>query len=167
MITYDKSNNYISDGDVDYELYLLFSRAQYLTFRAREKELQRYKLTPEQAQILCSVQTMNGRAPPAALSRVLLRHPHSISAIIERMEQKGLVRKVKDLARKNLVRVVLTEQGENAYEVTAKRGPIHRIIGNLDEREREHFQQCLEKILEKARIELGMDRDKLPASEEC
>jgi len=166
MITYNNSNDYVSDGDKDHELYLLFSNARYLTFQAREKELQRYRLTPEQAQVLFTIKTLSGRATPAELSRVLLRQPHTVSALVERMEQKGLVKKFKDLGRKNLVRVVLTEQGEKAYEVTAKRGPIHRILGNLTEEEREYFQRSLGKILEKARMELGMGHDKLPASEE-
>lgn len=166
MITYEKLSNLVSDGDSDHELYLLFSKARYLTFRAREKELQRYRLTPEQAQMLFTVKTLNGRTTPTELSRVLLRQPHTVSALVERMEQKGLVKKFKDLGRKNLVRVVLTEQGEKAYEVTAKRGPIHRIMSSLNDMEREYFQQCLEKIMQKARAELGMDRDKLPSSEE-
>ena len=165
MYLYDRIENLVSDGDTDHDLYLLFSHARYLTFRAREKELQRYRLSPEQAQILGAVQAMKGTATPAKLSRVLLRQPHSISAIIERMEKKGLLKKVKDLERKNLVRVVLTQQGEKAYEITTKRGPIHRILGSLNENEREQFQKCLEIIAVKACSELGIDRDNLLIAE--
>jgi len=39
-------------------------------------------------------------------------------------------------------------------------------MGSLNDTEREYFQQCLEKKMQKARAELGMDRDKLPSSEE-
>lgn len=165
MVTKEEIKRYIYDGDKDNELYLLFTRSRYLVFRAREKELQRYQLTPEQAQVLMVVHTMEGRATPAELSRILLRQPHSVSALINRMQSKGLVKKVKDLERKNMVRVTLTKKGEQAYEVTCKRGPIHRILGSLDEGEREDFQQCLDKIMEKARNELGLDRDELPSSE--
>jgi len=165
MTTQDQVLEYISDGDKDNELYLLFTRSRYLVFRAREKELQRYQLTPEQAQVLLVVHEMEGKATPAELSRLLLRQPHSVSALINRMQEKGLVKKVKDLERKNMVRVTLTKKGEEAYRLTCKRGPIHRIMGSLNESERERFQECLDKIMEKAKAELGMDRDDLPPSE--
>jgi len=165
MLTYSKNDHFVSDGDSDHELYIQFSRARYLTFRAREKELQRYQLTPEQAQVLTVVHAMNGKATPAELSRILLRQPHSVSALINRMQSKGLVKKVKDLERRNMIRVLLTPKGKQAYELTCKRGPIHRILGSLAEEERERFQQCLDKIMEKARDELGLDRDTLPSSD--
>jgi DNA-binding MarR family transcriptional regulator len=166
MMTHDRTHSEFSDNDTDHDLYLLFSDARYLTFRARERELQRYELTPEQARLLCAVQATNGTATPAKLSRIMLRQPHTVSALVERMEQKGLVKKVKDLDRKNMVRVSLTEHGKKAYEITTKRGPIRRIMNSLDKKERVFFQQCLEKIIHKASSELGMDREKLPLSEE-
>jgi len=67
LITYEKLSNLVSDGDSDHELYLLFSKARYLTFRAREKELHRYRLTPEQAEVLFTIKPLNGRATPAEL----------------------------------------------------------------------------------------------------
>jgi DNA-binding MarR family transcriptional regulator len=151
--------------DNDYELYQLFSRARYLTFRAREKELQRYRLTPEQVQVIVTIKNLNNKATPTEISKVTLRQSHTVSSLIERMEQKGLVQKFKDMSRKNQVRVALTEEGEKAYEVTIKRGPIHRILGSLNETERACFEECLGKIMEKARAELGMDREKFPSSE--
>jgi len=48
------------------------------------------------------------------------------------MARRGLVKKVKDLDRKNLVRVVMTEKGKKTYELSTKRGPIHRIMSTLN-----------------------------------
>lgn len=155
----------LSEGDDFQELYLVFAQARYLTFRAREKELQRYNLTPEQAQVLSLAKTLGEKATPAEISRMLLRQPHTVSAMVNRMKTNGLIRKVKDLDRKNLIRVVLTEKGNEAYKLTTKRGPIRRILGALNEEERKEFHQYLDRIMEKAREELGMDRDDLPASE--
>jgi DNA-binding MarR family transcriptional regulator len=154
-----------SDGDEFQDLYLLFARARYLTFRSRERELQRYGLTPEQSQVLFVTQSLKNRATPAAISRLLLRQPHTVSAIVDRMAKKGLIKKSKDLERKNMVRVSLTEKGKDAYELTTKRGPIHRILGSLSKDERQEFHDYLERIMSKAREELGMDRDELPLSE--
>jgi MarR family 2-MHQ and catechol resistance regulon transcriptional repressor len=81
------------------------------------------------------------------------------------MAKKGLIKKSKDLERKNMVRVTLTEKGKEAYEVTTKRGPIHRILGILNKDERREFHGYLERVLAKSREELGMDRDELPSSD--
>jgi len=162
---YRERMEYFSDGDEFEDLYHLFARSRYLTFRAREKELQRYGLTPEQAQVLATAQKLGDKATPAEISRTLLRQPHTISAMVNRMQMNGLVKKVKDLDRKNLIRVTLTKKGSEAYKLTTKRGPIRRILSTLNEEEREAFKVYLDKIMMKAREELGMDRDELPPSE--
>lgn len=165
MIKYDENLKVFSDGDKDNDLYILFSRARYLTFRAREKELQRYRMTPEKAQVLFIIQALGKDAIPARVSKCLLRQPHSVSSIVERMQKDGLVKKVKDLDRKNLVRIELTESGQKAYDLTIKRGPIHRMMGALKPEEQQQFREYLEKIMAVAEKELGLNQDNLPVSE--
>jgi DNA-binding MarR family transcriptional regulator len=147
------------------ELYFLFARARYLSFRAREKELERYNLTPEQSQVLLIAHALDNKGTPAEISRNLVRQPHTISALVNRMAKKGLVSKVKDLERKNMVRVVLTKKGAEALEISTKGGSIRRILGVLNGRERQEFHEYLERIMLKSRDELGLDRDNLPSSD--
>jgi DNA-binding MarR family transcriptional regulator len=162
---YDESSKFFTADDEDQDLWLLLTHARYAVFRAREKELQRYGLSPEQASLLFVVQAMGHQATPAALSRFLLRQPHTVSALVDRMAKRGLLTKVKDLERKNLVRVVITEKGQQAYERSTKRGPIHRIMNALNDDEKKKFRGLLEKIFKVARKEIGMDKDTLPQSD--
>jgi DNA-binding MarR family transcriptional regulator len=162
---YEESAKFFSSEDEDQDLWFLLTHTRYAIFRAREKELQRYGLTPEQVSLLFVVQALGEKATPAELSRSLLRQPHTVSALVERMEKRGLVKKLKDLDRKNLVRVAITDKGRKAFEQSSKRGPIHRIMGELNQREKKIMRKYLETIFAKARKELGMDRDNLPTSE--
>ncbi len=162
---YDEQAKYYSAEDEDQDLWLLLTHARYAVFRAREKELQRYGVSPEQVGLLFVVQALGNKATPAAISRHIIRQPHTVSALVDRMARRGLVKKVKDLDRKNLVRVVMTEKGKKTYELSTKRGPIHRILGSLDVKERKQFRDTLEKVLAKARKEIGLDRDELPPSD--
>ncbi len=164
-MAYDESTKFFSSEDEDQDLWLLLTHTRYAIFRARELELQRYGITPEQVSLLFVVKAKDNRATPAELSRYLLRQPHTESALVDRMAKKGLVKKVKDLERKNLVRVAITEKGQKAFEQSAKRGPIHRIMGELSPEEKRKFRKYLETIYAKARQEIGMDRDRLPLSE--
>jgi len=165
MVYFNEQMKIFSDGDKYNDLYHLFARARYLTFRAREKELQRYDLSPERVQLIFLVQALGNKATPAEIARLLVRQPHTVSAMVERMAKKGFVKKVKDLDRKNLVRVVLTEKGKKSYTLSIKRGPIHRILGTLDEKEQKQFQKYLERIMVKAEEELGMRGEDLPSSD--
>jgi DNA-binding MarR family transcriptional regulator len=162
---FDESTKFFVAEDEDEDLWLLLTHARYALFRAREKELQRYGISPEQAGLLFAVRAMGIKATPAALSRHLLRQPHTVSALINRMAKRGLIRKVRDFDHKNWVRVEITEKRQKAYEQSTKRGPIHRVIGSLDSEEKKAFRQNLEKIFTKARQEIGMGQDPFPSSE--
>jgi DNA-binding MarR family transcriptional regulator len=158
---YDESAKFYSAQDDDQDLWLLLTHARYAIFRAREKELQRYGVSPEQVGLLFVVQALGNKATPAALSRHILRQPHTVSALVDRMARRGLVKKVKDLDRKNLVRVVMTEKGQKTYDLSTKRGPIHRILGTMTPEEKKEFRETLEKLLSKARKEIGLDREEI------
>jgi DNA-binding MarR family transcriptional regulator len=163
---YDEATKYYSYSDADHDLWMLLTHTRYAIYRAREKELHRYGVSPEQVGVLFIVQVLGNRATPSEIARYILRQPHTVSALIERMAEKGLVKKMHDLDRKNLVRVSMTEKGQKIYDVSTKRGPIHRILGLLSATERANFQKTLEKLQAQARKEIGLDHEKFSPLDE-
>jgi len=137
-------------GDTTYNLWLLLRRATHAALRARERELRQYGISSANSGVLFLVQELGRKATPAEISRQLFREPHSVSGLLSRMEKDGLVRRVKDLRKKNMVRVVLTEKGRKVYEQAKKRGSVHSILSVLSEEERRQLTLCLTKIREKA-----------------
>ena len=162
---YNESAKFFRAEDEDQDLWLLLTHTRYAIYRARERELQRYKISPEQVSLMFLVQVLGKRATPSLLSRYLLREPHSISALVARMEVKGLVKKACDLDHSNLVHVSITEKGQKAYEQSTKRGPIHRIMGELNSMEKKKFRKHLETIFSTARKETNLGVDILPKLE--
>lgn len=59
-----------------------------------------YGITPEQAGVLFCIKVIGKEATPAKISRYTIREPYTVSAMLNRMERKGLIKKVKDLDRK-------------------------------------------------------------------
>src|ERR1039458_1346893 len=106
------------DGDGDYDFWLLLSRARYAFYRARELELSRYGLTPEQVLILFVVHSSEDKNTPAALARKTLLQPHTVSSMVNRLEKKGLLKKARDVDHKTQIRVSITEKGEEAYQLS-------------------------------------------------
>jgi len=162
---YDETAKFYSYADPDQDMWLFLTHTRYAIYRARERELQRYGISPEQVGVLFIVQALKNKATPSEISRFIMRQPHTVSALIDRMEEIGFVKKYHDLDKKNLVRVSITEKGLQAYELSRKRGPIHRIMAVLTDEERVQLRELLRKLQVEARRELGMDADKLPPSD--
>ena len=150
--------------DQDYKLLWLLFRTRDAIWKAREKEVRQFGIRGRESAVLFIIDTIGTVATPSEIARWLFREPHTASGLLRRMEQKGLVRMVKDLGRKNLIRVEPTPKGRKAYEQSLKREVIHSIMSSLSKNERQQLSSCLEKLLNKAVLELGTDKPPLLSS---
>lgn len=80
-----------------------------------------------------------------------------MSEILSRMEKQGLVRKAKNLDRKNLVRVELAEKGIGAYNQSSRRESLHRIMSYLSDEERRQLNAILNALRDRALREAGKE----------
>jgi DNA-binding MarR family transcriptional regulator len=145
-------------ADEDFKLLVALHHTTNAIVRAREKELYQYGLTYMQAAVLFTIQTVGDRATPAEIARWLFREAHSVSGLINRMEKAGLVTKVKDLDRKNWVRVAMTEKGEQAYSDAIKRESLHKIMSTLSNEDRKALRRHLKLLRDRAINELDSHR---------
>ena len=142
--------------DQDYILWALIRQTEWVIFRAREVELALHDLTPEQAAVCFYINLIGNNPTPGELSRWMVREPHTISGLLDRMKKKGLVRKDKDTERRNQVRVVLTEKGQQAFDQGTKRESIHLIFSCLTEEEREQLKSILTKLRDMTLEKFGL-----------
>ncbi len=149
--------------DRDYNLWVLLHQVSDIIFNAREAELQQYGFPATQAEVLFVIKAIGDKVTPAQISRMIFRRPHSVSGIIDRMVKAGLVKKTKDLHKKNLIRVTLTAKGEEAYKQALKRKSIPKIMSALSEAERQKLKSLLETLRNKGLKELGIDPKKAPS----
>jgi len=126
------------------------SQACDATRRARENEVREFGISMMQAGVLFIVKAIGERATPAEISRWLFREPHTVSGLLDRMEKQGLVRKVKNLGRKNLIRVVITEKGEEVYQRSREMKVIRTTLSCLSPEERNNLRSYLEALRDKA-----------------
>jgi len=149
------TENRLNDEDKDYSLWWLLLQARRAMYKVRSRELHKYGVTPEESAVLLVVNTIGDTATPAEISRWILREPHSTSGLLERMRKKGLIDKSKDLDRKNLVRVVLTDKGRKALQDSSGRESVYKILSYLSLEERQQMTSLLIKLREAAFEELG------------
>jgi DNA-binding MarR family transcriptional regulator len=143
--------------DKDYNLWVLLHQTTDAVIKARQKELDQFGISFIEVGVLVVIQAIGEKATPAEISRRILREPHTVSALLNRMEKRGLLRKTQDLDRKNMVRVSITEKGRQAYDKSTRRKSIYNIISSLSEEERQQLRSCLEKLRNKAFKELVVE----------
>lgn len=140
--------NNISSEEQDFDLWLLLARTRDIILKARQKELRQYNISTRRTAVLFAIQAIGDKATPAEISRWLFREPNSVSEILNRMEVEGLVRKVKDLDRKNMIRVVMTEKGWETYYKSTNRESIRQIMSSLSEEERQQLRLFLVRLID-------------------
>src|SRR5512136_427644 len=127
-------------------LWVRLFLATKLVERAREVELSRVNISLIQAMVLYALKISQEPLTPSKLARLLCREPHSMSALIDRMEKQGLVEKKRDLFPKNLVRVVITAKGEEAFKRQRSMNLVINITSRLTKEERETLGSCADKL---------------------
>ncbi|MBI4332594.1 MAG: winged helix-turn-helix transcriptional regulator [Chloroflexi bacterium] len=144
--------------DDDYNLWGMVQITRQVMSSAREKELAPFGISSVEAIVLFVIQIIRAsglKSTPAEISRWLYQKPHSISELLNRMEKKGLVKKVPGEDRKNSKNVMITAEGKRTYERSSQRLAVRRILSCLTEEERGHLWHCLGKLREEGARELG------------
>ena len=136
--------------DQDYELWGILNQAAHAMERAREDELRPMGISMMHAAVLGIVKATKGPVTPAHISRWLFREPHTVSGLLQRMEKQGLLKRAKDLERKNVIRVTLTEKGEEVYRRSREMKPLRRIMSHLSPKERDSLRASLKTLRDKA-----------------
>jgi MarR family transcriptional regulator, organic hydroperoxide resistance regulator len=146
-------------NDNDYNLWVLLRQTRDALIKAREKELEEYGLSSIQAAALFTIQAIGNEATPAEISRRLVREPHSVSGLLGRMEKQGLIKRAKDLPKRNMVRIVLTKKGMNAYKQSTRRLTMHKVMAALSEDEQGQLWDILQKLRERSLKLAGIGRE--------
>ena len=114
--------------------------------RARVVELHKVGLTIPQAEVLHLLKTSNEPLTPMKLARRMSRQPHTVSALLFRMEAEGLIKTTRDMERKNWVRVSLTRKGREAWERQAGERTARSATACLSETELDQLSAICKKL---------------------
>ena len=114
--------------------------------RAWEMELAQVGLTVPQTLVLIIVQSSPEPLTPMKLSKLMHREPHTISALLSRMEAQGLVKKERNLERGNWVRVTLTKKGKEAYQRQVVAKKVRNITECLSKQELDALNKMNRKL---------------------
>jgi DNA-binding MarR family transcriptional regulator len=137
-------------------LWQLMVRTDHIVVKLRQKELRQYGITMNEAVVLFTVTRLKKLATPANISRQLFWEPHTVSEQLNSMEKKGLITRIRDFDRQNLIRVEVTEKGLEAYSKSSRWQSTRKTMSVLTKEEQVQLWGLLAKIRENAMEELGI-----------
>jgi DNA-binding MarR family transcriptional regulator len=129
---------------------VLIGKTRQLLFRARKKELDAYHISPREAHVITCIYELGDRANLNALAERTERHLNTLSINMTKMEQAGLIKKIRDTPKSTKLRFELTETGLNIYKDIKGIRSAKKIMGTLTEEERQQLIILLEKIVAKS-----------------
>jgi len=140
------TNEQLIDDSYYWNLYLLFRQTHDAVMHCSKKEMSRYGLSSEQAKTLIVIQSLGEEATPAEIARLTLREPNTVSILLGRLEDKGLIIKTFLPDNNKMKKVSLTEKGIEAYQNAVKMESIRGILSFLPQRKQRQLYKIMEAI---------------------
>ena len=136
--------------DQEHRLWILLHQTRDAILKVRDNELGTHGLTATEFGTLHVINIVGGEATPAMISKCMLRQHHSVTALLKRMEKKGLISRTKSLERKNTWIVSLTEEGKEAFTESFIKDSLTSVMSVLMEDEKTQLEEYLKKLRDQA-----------------
>lgn len=146
----------LKKNDPDINLYILLDQVDSIITNAVELEIKHLRLTQPQARVLTMLSREGKPATIEELANWTLKEFNSVSTLINRMEKKDLIKKIKKPGDLKTY-VTLTEKGSFLYHHQITERSIHLIFEKLSAAEKTQLDSILKKLRDTTRDILGMD----------
>lgn len=142
------------------DLWVLLSRTYHAISQLYDAESRQIGF-PRKPYILFIIKTLGNSPTLTEISRFTFRKKNSISELINRMVDKGLVKKIRDPDVKSRIRVSLTKKGLDAYEKSTQAESIDKTMSALSEGKQRQLKSCLELLMDRALKEVATEHEKI------
>ena len=136
-------------SESNFELWHLIGKANHSLMKARQKELNQYHIPARQAYILRTMQSLGANTTLSELAKKVEREVHVISRQTVKMENDGLIKRIKDTPKSNLLKLELTEKGLEMIKVSKRSKSIDKIFSYLSQEKRQQLESALNLIVNK------------------
>jgi DNA-binding MarR family transcriptional regulator len=139
----------MSKNSMVYSRFLI-GKARHFFVAARQQELAPFQISPRQAHVLTLIEYLGDKANLTELAERTERNINTLSIQMTKLENDGLVVKIKDAPKSNKLRFELTEKGLNICKAIKTIKSAKVIMSALSEEERQQLISLLEKVINQA-----------------
>ncbi|MBE0431295.1 MAG: MarR family transcriptional regulator [Dehalococcoidia bacterium] len=151
----------LDDRSLTIQALLLLHRTRDMLFNSEDRVFSEFGLTAEQYTVLVAIKYFDDPVRPTDIGRWVGHKVNTVSMIVDRMVNAGLVRRLRDLPDRREVRLVITSKGEQAFKpaTPAAWSLIDEIMSSLSDEEKRTLIKLLERVRDKALQHMSPDAE--------
>ena len=138
-------------SEANFTLWLLLNKVSHSIVVVRERELRKFHIPARQLLVLHTIQALGPNATLSEVSKKVDREIHVISRQATKMAKDGLLKKIKDTPKSNLLRFELTDKGSQMAKLSSHSESINVIFSTLSAEERQNMESALKILLIKVK----------------
>ncbi len=129
-------------------LWIRFLRFSLLSNKRLQDDLERLHLTPPQFYVLATIGYAGG-LPFGEIGEKMMVTVSNLTGIVDRLEEKGLVSRERDVRDRRIVRVMLTDKGNKLYKSTIPlfEKSISQFFSPLNKSQQKELASLLRKLI--------------------
>ena len=133
-------------------VWILCRQTHNLIYKCEDAVFAKTGLTTQKHAVLAAVNYIDDPVTVTEVAHWLDRNPNGISALVDRMEKDGLVKRARDLRDRRLVRLVKTRKGKDIFEQATIAGweLVQEILSHLSDEDIRTLNSLLDMMREKA-----------------
>ena len=136
-------------SESNYKFALLLNKVNHSLLLSRQRELRQYLIPVRQAHILRTIKALGSKATAYEVAEQVERAVGVVSKQAVCMEKEGLIKRVKNTPKSNLLTLELTKKGLDLAEASRYSKSIDAILSCLTSEERRQIELGLSKIVKK------------------
>jgi len=139
------------------QAFMLLQRTRDLLFRCEDQAVAEFGITAAQYSVLMAMKGLDDPVKVTDVARRLERKVNSVSMLVDRMVNAGLVTRERDLPDRRAVRLGLTGKGQEASERAAPvvLRLVEELLSPLSHEDMDTLVTLLDNLRENARKHLG------------
>ncbi len=132
--------------------WMLLHQTFNAVFKCEDILFAKAGLTTQQHAVLMAIKYIKAPATPTEIAQWTDRNVSATTMIVGRMDKDGLVKRIRDTDDRRLVRVIITEKGQNILDkaTVIAWGLIQEILSGISTEDMQTLADLLEKIRQKA-----------------
>ncbi|MFC1979151.1 MarR family winged helix-turn-helix transcriptional regulator [Chloroflexota bacterium] len=123
-------------------------RVSYLMQVLRELEIKKHDITIIQLFVIGMIETSEEPITAAKIADYLFRKPHTVSGLIKRLEQKGLIKRSATIAKGGPLHLELTEKGKRVYDDSRKYEHLIKVYSAISPGKLKELDAILSDLIE-------------------
>jgi DNA-binding MarR family transcriptional regulator len=151
-----ENNKIPLNGDLlnspEYILWISLAQTHNIIAKARNSLIDRLQIPPTQGAALYFININNNGVTIENLANYLFLNRNSVSELVTRMENKGWVKRLREVGDNYRVKIVSTKKGEHACDKATKPELIYQIMSSLSSEQRQQLESILDTLREKALV---------------